>query len=120
MGARGNVSGSRQRDGGKRDARGTRGGRRRIWAVLLAALVVILVAAAWQPVERALREQGAEAARSAVLRAAAQCCAVEGAYPSTLAHLEEHYGLSVNRDDYVITYEAYASNVTPSVVVVPR
>ena len=119
MGARGNMSESRRRGASARDARGARGGRR-IWAVLLAVLVVTLVAVAWQPVERALREQGAEAARAAVLRAAAQCCAVEGAYPSTLAHLEEHYGLSVNRDDYVVTYEAYASNVMPSVVVVPR
>ena len=120
MGARGNVSESRRRGASARDARGARGGGRRIWAALLAVLVVTLVAVAWQPVERALREQGAEAARAAVLRAAAQCCAVEGAYPSTLAHLEEHYGLSVNRDDYVVTYEAFASNVTPSVVVVPR
>ena len=30
------------------------------------------------------------------------------------------YGLRVNRDDYVITYEVFAENIMPSVVVVPR
>ena len=65
-------------------------------------------------------EQGAQSAREAVLNAAMQCCAVEGSYPSTIEHLEEHYGLSVNHDDYIIMYEAFASNVMPSVTVVPR
>lgn len=64
--------------------------------------------------------QGAQSVREAVLRAAAQCCAVEGSYPSNIEYLEEHYGLAVNHDDYAITYEAYASNVAPSVTVVPR
>lgn len=64
--------------------------------------------------------QGAQSVREVVLRSAAQCCAVEGSYPSTIEYLEEHYGLAVNHDDYAITYEAYASNVAPSVTVVPR
>ena len=49
-----------------------------------------------------------------------QCAAVEGAYPASLKYLEEHYGLIVNHSDYAVTYEAFASNVPPSVVVVPR
>lgn len=89
---------------------------------MLAAVAVAgtLAAAAGPAVAGALREQGAASVRDAVLRAAAQCCAVEGSYPHTLRHLEQHYGLTVNHDDYVVIYEAYASNVTPSVVVTPR
>lgn len=98
----------------------TRAGR--AWPRVLAALAVAgaLALVAAPAVAGALREQGAASVRDAVLRAAAQCCAVEGSYPHTLRHLEEHYGLTVNHDDYAITYEAYASNVAPSVVVVPR
>lgn len=55
-----------------------------------------------------------------VRKAAMQCAAVEGAYPARLSYLEEHYGLIVNHQDYAVTYEAFASNVPPSVVVVPR
>lgn len=102
-------------------SRGDRNDRRR-WPRVLAAVAVVvaLALAAWPAAAGALREQGAASVRDAVLRAAAQCCAVEGSYPHTLRHLEEHYGLSVNHDDYVVIYEAYASNVTPSVVVMPR
>lgn len=92
--------------------------------IALAALAVIvaaaLVAAALAAMRASTLEQGAQSAREAVLNAAMQCCAVEGSYPSTIEHLEEHYGLSVNHDDYIIMYEAFASNVMPSVTVVPR
>jgi hypothetical protein len=54
------------------------------------------------------------------MNAAIRCCAIEGSYPLSLSRLEEDYGLRINHDDYVITYEAYASNMAPSVVVVPR
>ena len=66
------------------------------------------------------REQGAAALRSSIMSAAVRCCAIEGSYPLTLRHLEDSYGLKINHRDYIITYEAYASNVAPSVVVVPR
>ena len=92
--------------------------------IALAALAVVvaaaLVAAALAAMRASALEQGAQSAREAVLNAAMQCCAVEGSYPSTIEHLEEHYGLSVNHDDYIIMYEAFASNVMPSVTVVPR
>ena len=51
---------------------------------------------------------------------AEQCCAIEGAYPSSLAYLEENYGLVVNRSDYAITYEVFADNVMPNVVVLAK
>ena len=43
-----------------------------------------------------------------------------GAYPSSLAYLEENYGLVVNRSDYAITYEVFADNVMPNVVVLAK
>ena len=64
--------------------------------------------------------QGAAALRASILASAKQCCAIEGSYPSSLEHLEESYGLTINHDDYVITYECFADNIMPSVVVTPR
>jgi hypothetical protein len=87
-------------------------------AVILAA--VIAVYAIFTVVVANAREQGAASLRNAILDSANQCCAVEGSYPTSLSHLEESYGLRVNTTDYVITYEVYAANVMPSVVVVPR
>ncbi len=66
------------------------------------------------------RTQGVTTLRDSILDAAVQCCAVEGSYPSSLAHLESDYGLVVNHDDYVVTYEWLGDNVPPSVVVRAR
>lgn len=97
--------------------------RRRAVLIAAAIAVVVCLAAivlAFSTANESLREQGAESVRQAVLDAAAQCCAVEGSYPSTLEYLEQHYGLSINHDDYTVMYEAFASNVTPTVTVVVR
>ena len=94
--------------------------RRAIVPVAAVAAIVAACALGGRAVTDMTREQGAASLRAAVLDAAMQCCAVEGSYPSSLAYLEEHYGLVVNRDDYAVTYESYAANVPPSVRVVPR
>lgn len=88
---------------------------------LLAFVVAIAVAAAvFFAAQNAVREQGAISMRTSILNAAKQCASIEGAYPQSIAYLEDHYGLVVNSADYLITYESYADNVVPSVVVVPR
>ncbi len=94
--------------------------RRRIMALVVVVALIIGGAIAIRAIRANSREQGAVALRQSILDAAVRCCAIEGSYPLTLKHLEDDYGLRVNHKDYVITYEAYASNIAPSVVVVPR
>ena len=93
--------------------------RRTIVVAVLAALVVVAVIVG-MVIRQNSREQGAMALRKSIANAAARCCAVEGSYPASLSYLEEKYGVVVNTQDYVVTYEAYASNIAPTVVVVPR
>lgn len=97
--------------------------RRRGTRFVVFVLVLVLAVGGWfaaGAIGQSLREQGAVSVRNAILDSAKQCCAIEGSYPSSLEHLENDYGLRVNRDDYVITYEVFAENIVPSVVVVPR
>lgn len=85
--------------------------------------VALLICALWAGagmVSRQAVEQGAVSLRAAVLEAAMQCYAIEGAYPPNLEYLQDNYGLVVNRQSYAITYEAFASNVMPAVKVVPK
>lgn len=97
-------------------------------ARLLAAagLLMVLVLAATglglgaRRVSRDLNDASAQALRQAVLQAAVQCYAVEGSYPSSLDYLEENYGLLVNHDRFIVTYEAFASNLIPQVNVLER
>lgn len=99
---------------------GMRAKGRWVLAALAAVIVACALAAGLALAQDSAKQQGAASVRQAVLSAAMQCAAVEGSYPSTIEHLEDYYGLSVNHDDYVINYEAFASNVMPSVTVVPR
>ena len=94
--------------------------RRRLIGALLAAVVAIALVLAFGASRSVAREQAATSVRNAVVAAAVQCCAVEGSYPASLAHLEETYGLIINHNDYVVNYEWLGDNVPPSVVVRPR
>ena len=58
--------------------------------------------------------------RETVLRAAAQCYAVEGVYPPSLSYLEEHYHLVINHRDFIVSYEAFSSNQPPQVQALVR
>ena len=97
--------------------------RRRAKRLLIVVFVVVISIATVFAVivaQASAKEQGAYSLRESVLNAAKQCCAVEGSYPTTLQHLEDYYGLTINHDDYVVSYEWFADNVLPSVVVTPR
>ena len=114
--------GTRRGDGQR--ARCNAGARRGVHPVLAVAcalvVVALVVAIGVTSLHAGARDQAAERVRASVLEAALQCCAVEGAYPSSLDHLVEHYGLVIDTKHFVVTYEAFASNVAPSVQVVPR
>ena len=90
-----------------------------LWVLLLLAAAVILVWAAGNPGQN-LSDNGAAAIREAVRRSALQCYAVEGVYPPDLQYLEENYGLQINHEDFYVAYDAFASNLPPTVRVTRR
>ena len=94
--------------------------RKRMAGLAALVLAVVLAWFASDLIGATLREQGELSVRNAILNSAKQCCAIEGAYPSSLAYLENNYGLVVNRSDYAITYEVFADNVMPNVVVLAK
>lgn len=95
-------------------------GRRLVAAVLVFAACVAFAVAVYLNAASSASAQSEQAIKQAILDSAKQCAAIEGSYPSSLSYLEEKYGLSVNRKDFVITYEVFASNVMPEVTVTAR
>lgn len=93
---------------------------KRLTVFFIVLLLVVGSMFAYRTITTNLREQGEVSVRNAVLNSAKQCCAIEGSYPTSLYYLEQNYGLVINRDDYVVNYEVFASNVMPSVVVLAR
>ena len=58
--------------------------------------------------------------RTAVKNAALTCYSVEGVYPDDIEYLRENYGLAYNDERYVVFYDAFASNLMPSISVVEK
>ncbi|MBQ7721216.1 MAG: hypothetical protein IJT56_11585 [Clostridia bacterium] len=96
--------------------------KRHILPKIIAVILIIILAVSLMIAASPSKELDAEsisAIRDAVRRTALQCYAVEGVYPPDLEYLEENYGLKINTRDYIIVYEAFASNLPPSIRVVP-
>ena len=98
--------------------------KNRLVPVLILVLVIVIAAAlavfAVRSTNSERKTEGAEAIKQTVMDAARQCYAVEGVYPPNLKYLEEHYGISVNTKDFYVTYDAFASNLPPTVEVIPK
>ena len=96
--------------------------KRKSW-ILWTLLILLLLGALcllFSDGGRDLDDSSALAIREAVQRSALQCYVVEGAYPPDLRYLEENYGLQVNQQDFYVTYDAFASNLPPTVRVTRR
>lgn len=66
------------------------------------------------------RAEGAVQLENAVRRCAVSCYAQEGFYPPDLAYLLEHYALEYDESQYLVHYEAPASNLMPDITVVEK
>lgn len=100
-----------------------RPGRRLVLAgALVLAAVALALLGAWGAgrLGSDLAAKGAAALQATVLQRAVQCYALEGAYPPSVAYLEENYGLQIDRSRYIVAYEAFAPNLLPDVVVLQK
>jgi hypothetical protein len=85
-----------------------------ILAVLLVG-IVLRTAFAVSPEDIKDRE---DAIKETVRERALQCYVIENAYPESLSYLEENYGLTVNKEDYLIVYDLFAENQPPTIKVI--
>ena len=87
--------------------------------LLLVVVLVVFVVAADQ-VGSAQSTQEKAILTNALNRSITECYALEGAYPSSLSYLEEHYGLTYDSEHYYIDYQYIGSNLRPTVVIIER
>ena len=92
--------------------------------ILACAVIAAIVIAIAVPASRgASKDEVADSIQSiteTVQKLALQCYVIEGAYPTGLDYLEENYGLTVNKEDFLIMYSAFAENLPPDVKVLYR
>ena len=89
-----------------------------VLSICLLAIIAFLFAS--NNASATIQEQGELSLRNAILRSAKQCASIEGSYPASLNYLEENYGLVIQHDKFAVSYEVFAENVMPSVVVLAR
>ena len=92
----------------------------KIILVLMVILLIGLMAFVFKDSGRDLSEESDQAIQETVKKGALQCYVVEGVYPPDLKYLEDNYGLKINTEDFYVTYDAFASNLPPTVIVSPR
>lgn len=71
-------------------------------------------------IESRERQAECDLVQEAVKKAALTCYAVEGAYPRELQYLRDHYGLAYDTGKYIVSYDAFASNLMPEIHVLER
>ena len=91
-----------------------------ILSLVVFALIVLLSYFVMGNVDTRSSERQISMVRDAVKRAAATCYAIEGQYPLAERYLREHYGLVYNEDQYVVIYDAFASNIMPDIRVIAK
>ena len=84
--------------------------KKRLGKALLVPVVLCIFMAAllWNGSSRIFwetKERQKDGIRDAVLRGAVHCYAVEGRYPGSLDYLEDHYGVSYDKKNFVVAYE---------------
>ncbi len=89
-----------------------------ISALFLFLCLYLLLVATREISARSKAEQ-LEVLDQAIQRATIQCYAIEGRYPPSVEYLEEHYGLTIDRDNYHVFYDGWASNIMPEITVLP-
>lgn len=94
--------------------------RKDVIKILGIVVVLVLAVLLVNRIDLAHETAETEIVRDAVKNAAITCYAVEGAYPDDVAYLREHYRLAYDADRYLVTYDAFASNMIPDIYVTER
>lgn len=61
--------------------------------------------------------EGINLTREAVTRTVVECYAIEGIYPPNVQYMVDNYNLTYDTTKYYVHYDAFASNIMPTVEV---
>ena len=97
-----------------------RTGKLLIWLCVIVVAVILIAVPASRSAAAEEAEDSVLSIRDTIMERALQCYVIEGAYPMSLEYLEDNYGLTVNKEDYLIMYTPFAENLPPEVKVIYR
>lgn len=89
-----------------------------IVSILIFVGLLIFLSVGIGNISSASEAESRQILQDAVLRATVQCYAIEGMYPPDVKYLEDNYGLSFDRDRFIVHYEVFAGNILPDITVI--
>lgn len=92
----------------------------RIIESCIAVLLIIVLTVSLIRMSGESSHEGREQLESIIVKSVMACYADEGVYPADLQYLENHYGLQINRDKYIVRYESFAENLMPDITVLEK
>ena len=84
---------------------------------LLCPLVLILYIQGLSSIDESTISRQQESLEKAINRDIIHCYAVEGFYPPSLEYIEDHYGLTYDKELFFVDYQPIASNLRPNVTI---
>lgn len=88
-------------------------------AAIFTALIVWICVALGNASEASGRGQ-LNAVKNTIENGITLCYAIEGIYPPSAEYLSENYGVTYDREKYIVHYDCFADNVRPTVTVLER
>ena len=92
----------------------------RVISVAIFALIVVFFLMAVEYSGRSTIEKQQESLENAISRDIVQCYAIEGMYPPSLEYMEQHYGLTYDKNTFFVDYQPIAANLYPDYTVILR
>lgn len=86
-------------------------------AILWIAILVLLLISVLQPADQMVEKENATVLQNAIANAVVSCYAIEGRYPDSLEKIKKDYGVVIDDDKYIVSYDIFADNLMPDVTV---
>lgn len=84
------------------------------------AVVLLFFLSAIDNLAAGKSEEGKLQLEQVLKRCAVTCYATEGIYPPDIDYMKEHYGIQIDEERYLVTYEVFAENLMPDITVLER
>lgn len=91
------------------------------WAFLLGIFIctAFLLLTMSRRIENTTKREQTQLLSDAINQAVVSCYATEGKYPESLDYLIEHYGIQIDKENYIVIYDIFADNIRPRIQVIP-
>lgn len=85
---------------------------------LVCPVILVLFWVMIHSVDQSTVDRQQDSLQNAIDRDIIHCYAVEGFYPPSLSYMEEHYGLTYDKDLFFVDYQPVGSNMRPEVTII--